>query len=204
MEYLVLHGRVGIGTQKVVCKDASSKKQLLHMELKMKKTLLTVLVAAVSVCFSITAYAIHETQIDGWKFPLVGADAGKLYDFITLAKPNYSHWNLVPGTKELSSSNSPHGASRSAFANKIALDSMKDEKGLADGSIIVMENYNSDKKLEGCTVMYKIREYNPEAGDWFWVKYAAPSGYVVESGKVESCISCHSERKSSDFLFSAK
>ena len=204
MEYLVLHGRVGIGTQNVVCKDARSKKQFLHMELKMKKILLTVLVAAVAVCFSITAYAIHETQIDGWKFPLVGADAGKLYDFITLAKPNYSHWNHVPGTTELSPSKAPHGALVSTYANKIALDSRKDEKGLADGSIIVMENYNSDKKLEGCTVMYKIKDYNPEVGDWFWVKYAAPSGYVVESGKVESCISCHSDRKSSDFLYSAR
>jgi hypothetical protein len=110
----------------------------------------------------------------------------------------------VPGTTELSPSKAPHGALVSTYANKIALDSRKDEKGLADGSIIVMENYNSDKNLEGCTVMYKIKDYNPEAGDWFWVKYAAPSGYVVESGKVESCISCHSDRKSSDFLYSAR
>ena len=170
----------------------------------MKKSLLVLLVAAVSVCFSITAYAMHETQIDGQKFPRPGADAAKLYDFITIAKPNYSHWNHLPGTTELSPSKAPHGALVSTYVNNIALGSMKDEKGLADGSIIVMENYTSDKNLEGCTVMYKIKGYNPEAGDWFWVKYTAPSGYVVESGKVESCISCHSDMKSSDFLFSAR
>jgi hypothetical protein len=170
----------------------------------MKKTLLVFLVAAVAVCFSITAYAIHDTQIDGQRFPVVGADAAKLYTFITMAKPNYSHWNSLPGTQDLSPAKAPHGAFSLTYANKIALDSRQDEKGLAEGSIIVMENYNSDKKLEGCTVMYKIKDYNPEAGDWFWVKYSAPNGYVVESGKLESCISCHSDRKSSDFLFSAR
>jgi len=36
---------------------------------------------------------------------------------------------------------------------------------MADGSIIVMEDYTADKKLEGCTVMYKIKGYNLEAGD---------------------------------------
>jgi hypothetical protein len=81
---------------------------------------------------------------------------------------------------------------------------MKDAKSLADGSIIVMENYTADKELEGCTVMYKISGYNPQGADWFLVKYAAPSGYVVASGKVESCISCHSDRKANDFLFSSR
>ena len=98
-----------------------------------------------------------------------------MYDFITEANPNYSHWNLLPGTKELSESKAPHGAYVSTYVNKIAIDSLKDDKGLADGSIIVMETYTADKKLEGCTVMYKLSGYNPQAGDWFWVKYAAPS-----------------------------
>jgi hypothetical protein len=170
----------------------------------MKKTLLIVMVAAVVLCFALSAYAIHETQVDGQKFPLVGADADKLYNFITKAKPNYSKWDLWPGTKELSSAKGPHGVLASIYINKAALDSIKNEKSFADGSIVVMENYSADKKLEGCTVMYKITDYNPEAGDWFWVKYAAPNGYVIDSGKVESCIGCHSDRKASDFLFSAR
>ncbi|MGO9950930.1 MAG: cytochrome P460 family protein [Dissulfurispiraceae bacterium] len=170
----------------------------------MKKNLLVIMVAAVAVCFAMSAYAIHETPADGQKFPLAGADASKLYDFITEAQPNYSHWNHLPGTSELSASKEPHGAFESTYVNKIAMDSMKNTKGMADGSIIVMENYDSDKKLEGCTVMYKISGYNPQAGDWFWVNYAAPGGYVVASGKVESCISCHSDRKANDFLFSSR
>jgi hypothetical protein len=170
----------------------------------MKKALLAVLVSTVTVFFSLTAYAIHEQGIDGWKYPLEGPDAGKLYSFITKAKPTYSHWDLWPETKDFSPSKAPHGALVSTYINKTALDSMKVKKGLADGSIIVMENYTSDKKLEGCTVMYKIKDYNPEAGNWFWVKYSSPDGYVVDSGKVESCIKCHSDKKISDFLFSAR
>jgi len=170
----------------------------------MKKILFVIVLASSLISFAFAAHAIHDTQIDGAKFPLVGADPDKLYNFITKAKPNYSKWNLWPGTKEMSSAKGPHGALVSIYANKVAVDSMKDEKGMADGSIIVMENYKSDKNLESCTVMYKIKDYNPEAGDWFWVKYAAPNGYVEESGKVASCIDCHSDRKAGDFLFSTR
>jgi hypothetical protein len=67
-----------------------------------------------------------------------------------------------------------------------------------------MEDYTPDKNLQGCTVMYKINGYNPEAGDWFWVQYSAPNGYVVASGKVEACISCHSTRKDNDYVFSGE
>ena len=170
----------------------------------MKKTLSAAVVAAVVLCFSLSAFAIHDTPVDGAKFQPAGPDAAKLYSFITMGKPNYSHWSQWPGTKEYSPSKAPHGPMVTTYANKAALDSIKDEKGLADGSIIVMENYTAEKKLEGCTVMYKIKDYNPAAGDWFWANYSAPNGYVVDSGKVSSCIVCHSDRKDADFLFSAR
>lgn len=174
----------------------------------MKKNLLVVLVlvlaTAVGVSFSLNAYAIHDLTVDGQRFPVAGADADKLYEFITMAKPKYHEWSHFPGTGDLYPAKNPHGPLVSMYMNKTAQDSMKDEKGMADGSIIVMENYASDKKLENCTVMYKIKGYNAEAGDWFWAKYAAPDGYVVASGKVQSCIGCHSEKKANDFLFAAK
>jgi len=64
----------------------------------------------------------------------------------------------------------------------------------------IKENYSSDKKLKALSVMYKIKGYNPDGGDWFWAKYS-PDGKVEASGKVKGCIDCHSKAKNNDFIF---
>jgi hypothetical protein len=129
-----------------------------------------------------------------------GADAAKLYTYIMKPKPYYNSWNLMPGAEKLEETKEHHGSFMTCYVNSKALGSMKKKNGMADGSIIVAENYGSDKKLESLTVMYKVKDYNPEAGDWFWVKYDANNGYVMASGKVESCISCHASKKENDYL----
>lgn len=84
--------------------------------------------------------------------------------------------------------------------NDTASHSIKKRKGMADGSIIVKGNCTADKRFVALSVMYKIKGYNPEAGDWFWVKYA-PDGKVEASGKVKGCIDCHSKKKDNDYIF---
>jgi hypothetical protein len=54
--------------------------------------------------------------------------------------------------------------------------------------------------MTAITVMAKSRAYNPEAGDWFWARYA-PDGKIEAEGKVEACIKCHSAKKDNDYLF---
>ena len=69
------------------------------------------------------------------------------------------------------------------------------------GAIIVKENYGKDKKtLMAITPMYKLKGYNPEAGDWFWVKYDS-SGKVLKAGKVKGCIDCHRTQEDKGWLF---
>jgi hypothetical protein len=46
--------------------------------------------------------------------------------------------------------------------------------------------------------MYKIKDYNPKDGDWFWAKYI-PTGDTLKAGKLKECIGCHSTRVSDDF-----
>lgn len=58
-------------------------------------------------------------------------------------------------------------------------------------------------KFVALSVMYKIKGYNPEGGDWFWVKYS-PDGKVEASGKVKGCIDCHSKQKDNDYIFTGK
>jgi hypothetical protein len=68
--------------------------------------------------------------------------------------------------------------------------------------MIVKENYTPEKVLAAVTVMYKRQGYNPEGGDWFWLKYT-PDGAIAAEGKVADCIACHGQSKENDWLLTA-
>jgi len=127
------------------------------------------------------------------------ADGEKLSQYIMEGSP-YTKWKLFPGTTKLYKGTEPHGVLLTTYVNDVAMDSIKKKKVLAEGSIIVKENYMPDKKLAALTVMYKVKGFNPEAGDWFWLK-AMPDGKVDGSGKMNMCIQCHTEAAAADFLF---
>jgi hypothetical protein len=71
---------------------------------------------------------------------------------------------------------------------------------LPNGAIIVKENYMPDKKLDAVTVMYRVKGFDPEAGDWFWAKYTA-KGAVEAAGKVAMCSGCHAAVIPNDWIF---
>jgi hypothetical protein len=119
-----------------------------------------------------------------------------------LKKADYvKNWKMWPGKTALYKGTEPHGALLTTYVNGTALKAIEGKKGkLPVGSIITKENYMPDKKLAAITVMYKVKGYNPEAGDWFWAKYA-PDGKIEAEGKVEMCIKCHSMKKDNDFVY---
>ena len=87
------------------------------------------------------------------------------------------------------------------YANGLALKAAREGKPMPYGAVIVKENYGKDQKtLMAITPMYKVKGYNPDAGDWFWAKYA-PDGTVAKSGKVKGCIDCHRTQEDKDWLF---
>ncbi len=47
--------------------------------------------------------------------------------------------------------------------------------------------------------MYKVKGYNPKAGDWYWVKYGT-DGSVAKAGKPKGCVSCHSGAEDNDYI----
>jgi hypothetical protein len=152
------------------------------------------------VCSMILAVGLVSVANAKMKAP--EADAQQLYDYITKQK-TYVKWKLWPGKGKLYKGAEPHGALLTTYVNDTALKSIKAKKGLKDGSIIVKENYMPDKKLAAVTVMYKVKGYNSEAGDLFWLKYL-PDGKIEASGKVGMCIGCHSNVKANDYLFTGK
>ena len=103
---------------------------------------------------------------------------------------------------------SPHGAFLKMYLNRIAA---ADPKNLPFGSIIIKENYGKDKKtLMAVTVMYRVKDYDPDHKDWYWVKYN-PDGTVARTppdkgskpiaGKFKSCIDCHAKAAGDDYYY---
>jgi hypothetical protein len=110
-------------------------------------------------------------------------------------------WRMWPGKSAFHKGTGPHGALLTTYVNPLAYDPIATRaESMPDGVIIVMENYSRDSALISHTVMYKKFRFDPDNGDWFWANYA-PDGKVMDAGKVQSCMECHSKAKSSDYLF---
>lgn len=170
----------------------------------MKKytTILLTVVFVVSAVF--IAYAAHERVIpyESVIKHMPWPAAGDLRYHITIHKP-YDKWALWPGKGEMYKGKEPHGALLTAYVNEIALDSISKMKGMAEHSMIVKENYTPNKELAAITVMYKVKGYNPDGGDWFWAKYDAKFNILAE-GKVKDCMDCHNSMKDNDYIFTGK
>lgn len=111
-------------------------------------------------------------------------------------------WKMWPGKTAFYKGTEPHGAFLTTYVNGPALKAIKDKKGMLPvRAIVAKENYSPDKKLMAITVMYKVKDYNPAGGNWFWTKYS-PDGKIEAEGKVEMCINCHSKKKDNDYIFS--
>ena len=130
----------------------------------------------------------------------VPAEAEKVWTHITACNP-YLGWGTWPGYPGIYPGKSPHGAFLKLYANGLALKAAREGKPMPEGAIIVKENYGKDQKtLMAITPMYKVKGYNPDAGDWFWAKYE-PTGKALKSGKVKGCIDCHRTQEDKDWLF---
>ncbi len=145
-----------------------------------------------------TVYAIHQTQPAETQVALPGPRADSLYTYIT-AEDNYRNWSVWPGKEKRYKAQAPL-IRVTTYVNENALYSIRAGGKMANGSIIVTENYNESGKLLALFVMYKIKGYNPSAGDWFWAQFN-PKGKVIVSGRVNACIDCHSKKKDNDYIF---
>jgi len=149
------------------------------------------------VCLPLLALAMSGAPAQEASPPTDGAG---LWQYLNSTSP-YWKWDMWPGKGKFYPGTAPHGALLTTYVNKAAYDGIKARTGvLPYGSIIVKENYKPDKKPAAVTVMYKVKGYNPDGGDWFWVKYD-PHGVVLAQGKVPMCISCHDKRN--DYVMTA-
>ena len=153
-------------------------------EKQMKKQI-TIVMMVVTLIFGTTVFA-----------EMPGTDPGSLWNYITKESP-YTKWGFWSDHQGMQPGRAPHGPLHKVFVNDRAFHSS--QPPVQYGSIAVKENYGKDKKLKAITVMYKVAGYNPDAGDWFWVKYS-PKGKADKFGKPSGCVGCHSTRAVNDFI----
>lgn len=166
--------------------------------MKFPKSLLLCLALVASLAAPMPAVAAGMGNAD-----LPAASGKALWDYITTVKYQES-FTLWPGKGKLYKGTEPHGALLTTYVNGAALEAIRGKKGtMPAGAIVVKENYKPDKALAAITVMYKVAGFNPEAGDWFWAKYA-PDGKIQKEGTVGGCIGCHGKVKGNDFLYTGE
>ena len=131
---------------------------------------------------------------------LPDTDGRTLVEFIT-ATQDYQKWPMFPGKEALYKGQHPHGAYLTTYVSPDVLAALQSKSGnLPDGAILVKENYSPEKTLAAVTVMYRRTGYNPEGGDWFWLKYA-PDKTILAEGKVDGCINCHRAVQNNEWIF---
>lgn len=117
----------------------------------------------------------------------------------------YNTWKVLKWEKAEDGIENPHGAVTPTYANKVAAD---DPKTLPIGSVLVREDYDDKRKRLSISVMYRVKAYDKDHGNWYWIKYLE-NGTVVRgkdnkplAGKIASCSECHSKANDKDFVFS--
>lgn len=131
---------------------------------------------------------------------LPDTDGRTLIELITTTQ-DYRQWPMFPGKEALYRGKHPHGAYLTTYVNPAAMAALENKKGqFPDGSIIVKENYSPEKELAAITLMYRRTGYNPEGGDWYWLKYA-PDKTILAEGKIDGCINCHRAVQNNEWMF---
>jgi len=126
------------------------------------------------------------------------ADADAIWKYVHQENP-YWNWKTINDKSKMYESRKPHGPFLTTYVNDIAYEAIKkNEKELPEGSLIVKENYNAEKKLSMLGIKYKNSEVKSE-GNWYWIK-VTPDGDVKASGTVKGCIKCHANAAASDYI----
>lgn len=160
--------------------------------------------------FSALALFVVACQGGDGAAELPEADGAALMEYVLETDP-YTEWGTWPSDEwnDFDAnlvSGAPHGNVVRIYVNDIALEAADSFDGsLPEGSMIAKENYVGEDpanpgELDAVTIMYKVDGFNPDAGNWFWIK-AKPSGEQIDAeGAVDGCIGCHSQPGHQDFV----
>ncbi|MBS1985405.1 MAG: cytochrome P460 family protein [Bdellovibrionales bacterium] len=127
------------------------------------------------------------------------------WSFIVKKDAAYNTWNVIKPESLAEGVENPHSTISKTYASKSAAD---DPKEFPMGSILIREDYDANRKRQSISVMYRIKDYDKDHGNWYWIKYLE-NGTVARgtdnkaiAGKVTTCIECHGKARGKDFVFS--
>lgn len=134
--------------------------------------------------------------------------ARDFWSYLVVGKSPYSQWKKPWRQVAEYEMESPHGsAGQAVFSNPIA---DRDLKKPAAGSVLVLEDYDQDKKRKSISVMYRVAGSDPKHRDWYWLRYLengtldqaeTDAGMRPVAGRVASCIECHAKAGGGDYIF---
>jgi len=158
----------------------------------------TILFMMISMILILSACSKSEEQSPS-ALVLSEINGNVLWERIS-TEAEYTTYAFWPGHEDIQPGQSPHGAYHKIYINRALFQALPaNDRILPVGSIIVKENLDSQKTLDSITVMVKVQDYNPEAGDWFWAKYT-PKGKVIAEGTPAGCIGCHEGMSDNDYI----
>ena len=158
----------------------------------MKKLIILIIVVILGSCSKAA-----ETRMDPISLSVISGTS--LWNRIT-AEADYKTYSYWPGHEGIQPGQAPHGVYHQIYINRVLAGMLPiKSRTAANGTIIVKENFTNEKILDSITVMAKVKDYNPGAGDWFWAKYS-PEGDVQAEGTPGGCISCHEGMEDNDYI----
>lgn len=143
---------------------------------------------------------VAESEIDSIGGRLADAMGRPLPDttatslWLYLERVDYRDaWDLWPGMGEFYGGPEAHGLFLTTYVNSGALAAIEQRaSSMPAGAVIVTEAFLPNRTLDNVAVMYKVRGYDPDHGDWFYARFQ-PDGEVAAAGRVQSCRECHAE-----------
>ena len=124
-----------------------------------------------------------------------GSEEGKLPETIEASMLAYleevdyqENLSLWPDSTEKYPGEDPHGALLTILMNDAAFNAVGG--AMPEGAIIVKDNHTPAGDQAAITVMYKQEGYDPDNGDWFWLKNKT-DGSDDRAGMLGGCQDCH-------------
>lgn len=123
-----------------------------------------------------------------------------------LTASDYQSWELWPGTDALYAGTEPHGMLLTTYVNSVMAEALAEGRTteLADGAIVVKDNYMPDSTFAASTVMYQAPgDYNAEGNGWWYLKRNADESVDAAGGAGTGCHGCHVAAEGEDYLFTS-
>ncbi|MEY2341553.1 cytochrome P460 family protein [Acidithiobacillus sp. IBUN Pt1247-S3] len=155
--------------------------------------------AALSLAFSIAVAGLGTAWASSTDIPSPQA----LWQQIQVLQKEHA---IMPESRTFQAGSRIVDVHTTDLASAAAIQSIKKAGGIVkvskyeNGSLLVKENYNQEKKLTGVTAMLKAKGYDASDRNWVMAAYK-PDGTVAAFGKIGSCIACHVMVSKQDFVF---